>query len=342
MNGSGSEIRTPALILSQDYELFFGPSSGTVDACLFEPCERLLEFARLNRLRITFYVDAGMLCRMRRMAPQSAALARQFGDVQDHIRRLHLAGHEIGLHVHPHWEDTRWTANGWDFSGTRYRFSEFSDDEIDNVFRTYASVLQDLTDGGVVSYRAGGLCVEPFERIRDVLLSVGIYVDSSVVPGASIRDPSKGFDFRSVPDRPCWRFESSPRTPVADGRFLEVSITPVRLPKLHYWGRLADRLKRRQRASGGTAGESKAIGKLEIVRRLLGMGNVSELSLDAAKARELVSRQVCNQQRDLWQVMGHPKLLGPDSLTHLAHFIRAHNIRRFETVASFAARVGGE
>ena len=47
-NDSGSYMRRrqdiAILVVSQDYELFFG-RSGSIDKCLIEPCEMLLNFA---------------------------------------------------------------------------------------------------------------------------------------------------------------------------------------------------------------------------------------------------------------------------------------------------------
>ena len=326
---------TPVLVLSQDYELFFG-ASGTIERCLIEPCDALLAFAREHNARITFFVDAGMLLAMRRHASGSGRMARMYSTVQGHIESLEQAGHEIGLHVHPHWEDTRWTPEGWDFSRTRYQLREFSDDDVVNIMRSYSHTLGELLNGPVTSYRAGGFCVEPFGRIRDALRDLGITIDSSVVPGAKLQDAAKGFDFSKSPDDCWWRFDSSPTTPSAGGEFCEVAITPLVLSLSHYWRRLADRLKPGPSAAVVGDGVSKAIGKREIARRLLGAGRVSELSLDAAKAHHLGSHRILSQNRNVWHVMGHPKLLGADSLTYLAHFIGALGVDTTMSVSGFA------
>ena len=185
---------TPLFVLSQDYELFFH-ESGSVQKCLFDPCEALLEFARKPDSGITFFVDAGMLLCMQRHLDADRAMRGTLDDVKRHIETLARAGHEIALHVHPHWEDTRWTDDGWDFSGTRYQFRDFSDEEIERIFRDYASLLAELSGHAPTSYRAGGFCVEPFARIGPVLADIGITVDSSVLPGALLRDPDKGIRF---------------------------------------------------------------------------------------------------------------------------------------------------
>jgi hypothetical protein len=64
MKDSGSFLRRgqdfPVLLLSMDYELFF-QRSGSIEKCLFEPTAMLLNFAEDSGVRLTFYIDAGML-----------------------------------------------------------------------------------------------------------------------------------------------------------------------------------------------------------------------------------------------------------------------------------------
>jgi len=339
---SGSYFRRgrdlPVLVVSQDYELFFR-DSGSIEKCLFEPAELLANFAKQTGVRVSFFVDAGMLCRMQQLAPKNAVLERDLSRIRQHIASLFARGHEIGLHIHPHWEDTRWNGGQWDFSSTRYQLRDFTPDEIANIVARYTAVLNDLCDSTVGVYRAGGFCVTPFEQLRQPLLDNGISVDSSVVPGMRLRDPEKGFSFARAPRTSWWQFDESPLVPTRDGQFLEIAITPVKLPFHHYWGRAIDRVIGRQPAGVIGDGTSKAIGKREILRRLAGAGRVSELSIDVAKAGQLLSRRVLRKKLNIWQIMGHPKLLGRSSLEVLRQFIAAKDIHSFETLSGLAAAI---
>jgi hypothetical protein len=171
-----------------------------------------------------------------------------------------------------------------------------------------------------------------------MLAELGITIDSSVVPGARLDDVAKGFDFSAAPDMPWWRFDESPALPSESGQFVEVAITPLMLPVTHYWGRLVDRLRPGPSAASMGDGVSKAIGKREILRRLLGAARVSELSVDAAKAHHLSTRRVEERRRPAWHVMGHPKLLGRESLDHLDNFILGAGINNIMSVSEFARR----
>ena len=133
-------------------------------------------------VRFTFFVDAGMLLAMQRHALSEPELGRMLSKVQRHIESLANAGHEIALHAHPHWEDTRWISGRWVFGGTRYQLKQFKSDEIARIFREYSDSLAELSGQRPASYRAGGFCIEPFSALAPVLTDIGITVDSSVVP----------------------------------------------------------------------------------------------------------------------------------------------------------------
>ena len=294
-----AETPKSTLILSTDYELFFH-RSGTVQRCLIDPAERLLDFTARQGMKMTFFVDTGMLRCLDLHAAQHRELAREAELIRAQLRKISAAGHELGLHIHPHWEDTRLSDGEWDFSATRYRLDMFSEEEVGNVLETNFELLQALSDDPVVSYRAGGFCIEPFERIGPTLARLGITVDSSVVPGTRLNDPQKGFDAAAAPDEPCWRFDDSPRHPTQEGAFCEVAITPLTVGRFYFWGRLMNRLGGSKGGEHFGDGVSKAIGRAEVFRRLLGRSRISELSMDDAKSQLLLHALAAEPARRAW------------------------------------------
>ena len=201
----------------------------------------------------------------------------------------------------------------------------------------YAAELNGLCDGRVRTFRAGGYCVEPFQRLGPALCDNGVAVDSSVVPGIRIQDAEKGVDFSRVADTTWWRFGGLPARPDPDGEFLEIPFTPGVLPLWHYWGRAFDRLRGHQPASVMGDGATKAIGRREIPRRLAGLGRHSELSMDASKVAMLNNNG--HRYRPVSHIMGHPKLFGQASLEALRTWIIRTEIRRFQTVSGVARAI---
>lgn len=321
---------SPVLLLSQDYELFFH-RSGSVEKCLFEPCDALLGTADTLGLKITFFVDAGMILSMRRHALATA------DRVSKHVASLAAAGHEIALHIHPHWEDTRLVDGAWDFSSTRFQLRDFSDGEAAEIVASYANCLGDIAGQSPVSYRAGGFCVEPFAKIRTALLDAGINIDSSVVPGAWVSGADKGFDFRAAPtDDEWWFFDESPLLPKAGGAFLELPIPTQILPRYYYWKLIPAKVLKRPADNFGD-GFARKPGSKEIFRRLAGLSRRAELSIDYAQVDYLLTSRNLRRGRKILQLMGHPKMLSRHSLEVLKDYVAKTGIRRFETVASVGA-----
>ena len=168
------------------------------------------------------------------------------------------------------------------------------------------------------------------------MLDVGIMIDSSVVPGAALLDNVKGFDFRGAPDEECWRFDKSPVVPDANGRFLELPVTPHRLGLFYYWNRLVARASGIGRPRIFGDGMSKPIGRFEIIRRLTGGSRWAELSADEPKSMRLKSELLSRKRRRLWHVMGHPKLLSVDSLRRLTEFVDEMDFERKEPLTTIA------
>lgn len=327
----------PTLILSQDYELFFH-DSGTPEHCLFEPCDALLQLSQSLDLKITFFVDAGMIRCMDRNATKSRRVATMNDEIKRHIESLARAGHEIALHIHPHWEDTAWQHERWDFSGSRYALHQFSPADIAEICSDYAKILAELSGEALTAYRAGGFCVEPFTDLGPALLEAGIYVDSSVVPGARLTDPERGFDFRQAPDKAWWFFNSSPSQPETEGQFIEIPVTPQRLGPFYYWQRVLGRIRSQARAGQG-GGVSKRPGNQEVFRRLTGGSRIAELSVDEPKVEHLASLAAGTEHREIWHLMGHPKLLTQNSIVQLEEFITRAGFNKFATVSSLADAV---
>src|SRR5215470_18065767 len=99
-------------LITLDYEVFFGKNTGSVARTLIEPTQALLRVADRHGAKLVFFVDAGFLLRLRAEMGASAALREQHDTVCRQVEALAKAGHEIQLHIHPHWEDSHWSDDG--------------------------------------------------------------------------------------------------------------------------------------------------------------------------------------------------------------------------------------
>lgn len=220
--------------LSFDYELFFGANSGTVQKCMLEPTERLLALAAKHRVPLIFFVDTGYLWALQKFNSEPAC-ARDYALVKAQLQNIHQSGHEIALHIHPHWEDSVFENGQWHISTRRYKLADFTEKEAHHLFTKYHQALTDITGTPCKSYRAGGWCIQPFTHIQKVLADNGIFTDSSVYPGGYHDSPAHAFDFRNAPLLDEWRFEQHECEALDVGRFHEVPITPDVIPPGFYW-----------------------------------------------------------------------------------------------------------
>jgi peptidoglycan/xylan/chitin deacetylase (PgdA/CDA1 family) len=217
-----------------DYELFFGSASGTVDRCMIEPSELLRELAFKHHVKFVFFVDAGFLHRLKsyRHIP---ACARDFDLVATQLRFLNLSGHEIALHVHPHWEDCTFESGRWKINTTRYKLSDFSEAEIKSIISKYHDTLTEIVGKPCTSFRAGGWCIQPFSKIREALGENKIFTDSSVYRNGYHQFTAQSYDFRNAPDKEVWKFSDNECAEDPNGAFTEIAITPDKISPLFYF-----------------------------------------------------------------------------------------------------------
>ena len=310
-------------LVTLDYEVFFGRRTGSVERCLLEPTEAVTRVAERHGAPLVFFVDVGYLLALRRERGSSAELGRAHDAVCAQLEDLVRRGHELQLHIHPHWEDARWAEGGWRLDLARYALHAFEPGEIAGIVRRYLEALRDL--GGPSAgqaYRAGGWVIQPFAKLRDALREAGVAIDSTVYPGGYRAGPVQSFDFRSAPAKSRWRFEDDPLEEKADGAFLEVPIASRRVRPDFFW-RLALAKKAggpRHRAFGD--GEAIAMDGGDLVSKLA-VPSTSVVSIDGYKSSFLEDAAADYRRRGLedFVVIGHPKALTPFSLDRLDQFL---------------------
>ena len=228
------------VILSFDYELFFGDKSGTVKKSLIEPTNKLMDCMEQCGFRGNFFVDWQMLKYLKetktKMTDADYFLIE--AQLQDMIRR----GHRIELHIHPHWVDAKYNGDGtWDFSDfTHYSLNSFKEEEIIMMFEEGVELLTGIArsvvpDYKIVAFRAGGWAVQPFDTLKKAFEKTGIFIDSSVMRGSYAENEGSYYDFRNAPftQRGFYRFEDDVCCKVEKGQFVEVPISNVKIGLLY-------------------------------------------------------------------------------------------------------------
>lgn len=321
------------IFITLDYELFFGNNSGTQEKSIIYPTDRLLQILDKHNIKASFFVDSGYLIKLDEFRKKYDVLEENYQQIITQIKNLSDDGHDIQLHIHPHWEDSYFDGNKWVINTTRYRLHEFSVDEIDDMVYRYKKVLTDIVSDKVFAFRAGGWCIQPFGKLKNALKKNGIWLDSTLFENGKNNSSTHYFDFAGMPDKTIWKFEDDPLVENKNGFFTEIPISSYRVSPLFFW-KLAYYRKfggQRYRSFGdGSAAGGSNWDKL----RMLTCSTNSVVSIDGYKAsflQKAYSNFKKKSDHKNFVVIGHPKAMSEYSLEKLEEFILDNKDANFTT-----------
>lgn len=312
------------LLLSLDYELFFGSRIGTIQNCLIDPVDFLLKKTAETGLRLSLFVDAAFLVRLREEAAKYPSLQAEYDKIRRHLEQLKNSGHDVQLHIHPHWVDSYFDGSTWKIDTTRYTLHDFSADEQREIVRKSKGELVRIVGDTVFAFRGGGWCIQPFSQIAEALRAENIWLESTVFCHGKSEDSQRGYDFSSAPDLDYYRFSDDPVRIDDKGSFVEVPIGSFRVSPSFFWRLVwAKKFGGAEHHSFGD-GCAMVADKSYYIQRLTSYSN-SVVSIDGLKG-DLLSGAYKEIQkksgRNLFHVMGHPKALTSYSMKKLASFLK--------------------
>ncbi len=220
--------------ISFDYELFFGETSGSASNCILLPSQQLISIAKKHQVPFIFFIDAGYLWQLKNHY-HITQCKNDYDAISHQIKELQANGHEIALHIHPHWEDSFYKNNAWQINTTRYKLANFNDDDVEAIITKYHQAIIDITQKPCKSYRAGGWCIQPFNTIKKALIKNNIYVDSTVYNSGVHTSNAHSYNFLNAPKRDEWKFSNDPCTEDVGGLFTEVPITSDKILPFFYY-----------------------------------------------------------------------------------------------------------
>ena len=322
------------ILITLDYELFFG-KSGSTDKCIVEPTERLLSILDKHNIKVSFFVDSGYILKLKEYMQNFDVLKKDYDLITQQIQKLSKEGHDIQLHIHPHWEDSIYDGKQWVFNTNRYKLSDFSEIEIDDVVRRYSIVLEEITNIKPTVFRAGGWCIQPFDKMANALKKYGIRIDSTVYYNGKNTTSEKSFDFTDASQKDNWRFSNDPLIEEEDGCFLEIPISAVKTTPFFYFKFIFNKLFGGDNHKAIGDGSAITNSKKQILELLL-KPSYSVASIDGYKASLL--NRCAKQNKEQLVLIGHPKAFTPFSLNSLETFISTRrNDSLFTTYSNYNA-----
>lgn len=271
---------------------------------------------------MTFFVDVGYLIQ----AEKYSELKDELSQVKTQIQSMISNGHDVQLHIHPHWEESTWDQGKWTFAtDSHYKLSDFSKQEAADIVRRYKSYLEELIGREVNVFRAGGWCIQPFDHLEEVFQEIGIKIDSTVIPGDFLETSSYAVDFRETPMKSNYRFQSDVLVEDENGAFTEYPIGCLRYSPLFYWRLYV--LGRLFPANHKMVGDGHFLSQGGRKKRKLTQFTIGHVSSDGYYASKLDAalNKYENLNFDDLVVIGHPKGNTVFSIEKLKEFIEKHH-----------------
>jgi peptidoglycan/xylan/chitin deacetylase (PgdA/CDA1 family) len=307
------------IILSYDYEIFFNKNKSDCINTLIRPTKELLSIMNSYNVKSTFFIDAGYLYTLEKYKHINK-IKVEYDAIIQQIHEMESWGHEIGFHIHSHWEDTKWENEKWRFNLSRYKLADFNKDEAQEIFMKYYCYLNSITTTEIRSYRAGGWCIEPFDYIRDPMLKCGIVIDSTVFAGGKRNSNTHSYDFSNYPATDIWYFNEDPSIANENGKFKEMSISSMEMDSYSYFKLMG--MKIVKKLTNKSNGNGIAPPLSEITTNLFKQSSLP-ISMDSVKSEFLMKefKRKENNGDPYMAVISHPKSMDKDSMKTLRKFI---------------------
>lgn len=331
-------------ILTIDYELFLGNITGSVRKCMIEPVYELADIMDTNDSKMTVFWDILHYYRLTQLESEFPELKNDRKLIDEQISYLISKGHDIQIHLHPHWLDAEYINGEWRFKYDRFNLHSLSEEEnpekIDTILGciTISKQLMEkeirkyIPAYNITAFRAGGYLIEPFNKLKNALELNNIYIDSSTLPGMTNYNPVNKYDFRNYPSLNLYHFDNGPAEFSKNGKFTEIPITTMDIPiHKNLLFALIRRLKYRSLESGrlGTSSDESVNNKkksaLKKIIALLTKPKQTAFTTDGnfAERFNYMYRNVKNNST----MILHPKLLNEHSLNILSEKLTKNDIK---------------
>jgi hypothetical protein len=331
-------------ILTIDYELFLGSRTGSVNKCMVEPTYELAEILDTNNSKMTVFWDILHFYRLTELENVYQDIKNDRKLIDEQISFLISKGHDIQLHLHPHWIDAVYKDAEWKFKYDRFNIHALSEDENTEKIDTIPgciTISKQLMEKevrkyapgyNITTFRAGGYLIEPFAKLKKSFEHNNIYVDSSVLPGMSNDNPVNGYDFRNYPRNNHYNFNHSPSEFSDDGMFTELPITTLSIPvHKHLFFSIIRRLKYQNLESGrmgSGSGESAIKDKKSNFKKIISLFTKPKLTAFTTDGNfEERFNYMYRKAKDNSTMILHPKLLNRHTLNILREKLKNNDIK---------------
>lgn len=330
--GKGILLIKNNIILTFDYELFLGEDTGDIYNSLINPTNKILSILNTHKSRGLFFIDATFLTVLKNYSEEYFIIVKK--QIMDMVQK----GHDIGLHIHPHWLDSELISEcRWRFkSYERYRLHSLDKDLrpqlVTQAYLLLKNIVSEVNpDYSIDSFRAGGWCIQPFSEISDLLKEIGIRYDFSVIPNQRSFDlPKHYYDYRKVPtNKTSWHFSNDVIIEDKHGELIEVPVTILTIKLIDFF---INRLRIKKNVYMGD-GKGAATPKTFLEKLMKITYNVPQLLSSDSFDKDILNKYLINKNDNLLVYVAHPKLFSENSFEILSHLSNSYKTIDYRKIA---------
>lgn len=315
------------IILTLDYELFFGTKSGTVEKCMIEPIDLLIVLFEKYNCKMTIFWDV-----LHYIKAKELGVKHEVKKLKRSIEKLVQNGHDVQLHIHSHWVDAIYKDKKWIFpTYEHYNLQSFSKEKILDIVTNAKKTIEDITKQEVVAFRAGGWQIEPFEKIKDALAENEIFYDSSVAFGKKQKSSIVNLNFKNYPQDSVYKFEDTPKVKKSGGSFVEYQIKSIKVPNYiisySYIKKLITRESYPPLGDGVGIGNTNTnlFDRYKVLLERACLGSRDMLSLEFTS--EFIFKYMLKKSKNYSVMIGHPKSIGYKHIKVLEEVLKSNEIK---------------
>ncbi|MGQ0828896.1 MAG: glycosyltransferase [Bacteroidota bacterium] len=320
-----------SVLLTFDYELFLS-ESGSPNESLFNPTSRLIELFKKYGVNAVFYIDILYYHKMLEIEAEKENCRKFVSQIQE----LVINGHNVELHLHPHWMDAVYKNGKWDLSNVaNYKLSSLTTDQVGNLFDIGVKLLTEIctpvkSDYKIKAFRAGGLCVLPFDKLLPSFVKHNIKMDSSIASGHYKLKGIDSYDYRLVNYNYSYKFNDSPVNKDIKGAFIEI---PLHWFWVNFFNKIEMKLNTKNNSHNILA-QGVGIPTEDYFRTFVGKflwkfkRNAFFYSFDHSEIPyHLLLRKINKSKSDVVVFLNHPKLMSEKSFLEMESLFKNENYK---------------
>jgi hypothetical protein len=172
------------IIFTSDYEIH-GNGEGSPLGLMIDPTYRNLDLFEKYGAKLTIMADVAQILQYKKYKEEAGKDTFYYNDIvlqlQDAIKR----GHDVQLHLHPHFFEANYMGNKWNFDSSDYLLESSTYEELYQMIKTARDFLYSILKAKnnhyeCIAFRAGGWEMQPSKNIVRALIDNGFLIDTSL------------------------------------------------------------------------------------------------------------------------------------------------------------------